>query len=598
MSTAPPYRALADLPAFLRSPEAFSQHLQDQLVDHDNTGKGDSFVGFALKVLPFFDMWRDFEEPTLSPRKSHDGGVDLRAKHRVSDAIVAGQSKLRVREVADLDGIISKFSSFATVYAKQRSSGQGTLFAQGSEPQITFVIITSSNIDEIKKRYEKSSLPSVAYYRRLMSEERLHIIDGPQLLTTLQALYRQSYLIAPEIELEFAADPIAIGNVYISVVAGKVLRALYEEYGTSLFFENIRDFLGISSNGDAADSNVNDAIVETLKRKPDMMLGRNNGITFRADRVVQKDTRHLVLTRGSIVNGCQTTMCVVNVGETADTAMVAAKIVVDDDSWEVAKSANHQNRVTRIDLEIARFLRPQLVRKVATSLGYGMAPTKEPSISNVLADIHLTKVSYDAVKLLYLGLFSRHPNNMFEGHYSEVRLDILNAISSDEQHERVLTILFRLWMQLGKARDAWRERLAKSDERILDLFKRFFDPDKLKYQCLLAILTACGCVNRDLVKKSSKPDEAAAHLMNFLLKLEVVLEKHQAYFDKVFRHAFGVITERVLSQSKGDVSKEMFNDVVSAAGSNFGNAVLMLRTRMASDDSLETEAPKFAPDSA
>ena len=39
----------------------------------------------------------------------------------------------------------------------------------------------------------------------------------------------------------------------------------------------------------------------------------------------------------------------------------------------------------------------------------------------------------------------------------------------------------------------------------------------------------------------------------------------------------------------------MFGDVVSAAGAQFGNTVLMLRTRMASDESLEQDAPVFGP---
>lgn len=585
---------LTDLPPFLHGPEAFSQHLQDQLAEQDNSDKGESFVAFACKILPFFDFWRDFGDPKLAAKKTHDGGVDFHAVHQSANTRLAGQSKLRIREIGDLDGIISKFASYEASLANDAAARQGSLFAERDAPSVTFVVVTSSNLDVIRRRYEQSSLPSVEHYRRFTREDRLHLIDGPQLLTTLQALYRQSYLIASEIEVEFAAEPLRVGNVYISVITARTLRVLYERYGSSLFFENIRDFLGIASNGESSDSNVNDAIVDTLRRKPEMMLGRNNGITFRADTVTESGPRRVVLSRGSIVNGCQTTMCIVNVGEAADTAMVAVKIVVDDDSWEVAKSANHQNRVTRIDLEIARFLRPQLMRKVATDLGYGMSTSKEPSISNVLADIHLAKISYDAIKLLYLGFFSRHPNNLFEGHYSEVRLDILNAVSANGQHERVLRILFQLWMHIGKARDAWRSRLAKSgDERILELFKRFFEHEKLKYHCLLSILTACGCVNEDLIKKSSRVDEAYTGMLTFFARLEVVLTKHQSYFERVFRHAFGVIAERVLAQSKGDVQKEMFGDVVSAAGAQFGNTVLMLRTRMASDEALEKDAPVF-----
>jgi hypothetical protein len=39
------------------------------------------------------------------------------------------------------------------------------------------------------------------------------------------------------------------------------------------------------------------------------------------------------------------------------------KIVEGGDSWDIAKAANNQNRVTRIDLELARFLRPSSFAK-------------------------------------------------------------------------------------------------------------------------------------------------------------------------------------------------------------------------------------------
>ncbi|MCB9568631.1 MAG: AIPR family protein [Myxococcales bacterium] len=158
---------------------------------------------------------------------------------------------------------------------------------------------------------------------------------------------------------------------------------------------------------------MNDAISETLQRCPEKMLGRNNGITFRADEVLRVNDDTLRLRGGSIVNGCQTTMCVVQAGDVAEQAMIAVKIVVGEDSWDVAKSANYQNQVSRIDPELARFLRPQVVRKITLDLGYGVPSPREANIASVLDEIHQTKISYDALKLLYIGLFSRYPSNIF-----------------------------------------------------------------------------------------------------------------------------------------------------------------------------------------
>jgi AIPR protein len=583
-----------DLPEFLRSPEAFSEHLGDQLSEQNNPDKGDSFLAFACKVLPLCDFWRDLGEPFPNPKKTHDGGVDFEAKHRSSNVICAGQSKYKIREVEAFDSIMSKFKNYEHLVAQKLAATQGELFPPNA-PTRSYVVVTSSKMRTIRKRYEESSLPSLVFYRLLLDEDRLQIVDGERLLKSLQSLYRQSYLIAPEIELSLSANALRIDNVYISVVSGKTLRSLYGQCGSSLFFENIRDFLGISGNGgDDKESNVNDAIAETLKSHPRRMLGRNNGITFRADSVEVIGERLLRLRGGSIVNGCQTTMCVVGAGEKADDAVIMTKIVTDDDSWEVAKSANYQNRVTRIDLEIARFLRPQLVRKVATDLGYGMSASKDLSISNVLDDIHLTKISHDAIKLLYLGMFSRHPNNLFEGNYSEVRVDTLTTIGDHEKHEYVMRVLFGLWVQLGRARDALQARFRSSKgDRILEVFKRFFEQDKMKYQCLLAIVTACGCVGDNLMDRSTKVQEDCGRILQFIARIEVILLRHKDYFDRVFLHAFGVISERILQQSKGDmpdVMQKMFDHVVSMSGAQFGHLCMALQGRIITDDSITNKA--------
>lgn len=414
-----------ELPPFLRNADAFSLHLQEKFADRTNPEKGDGFFTFACKILPLCDFWGDMPPPEPSAKKTHDRGVDLASAHPTTRASYLGQTKFRMREVQDFDGVMSKFAAYDKE-VRREAGGELSLFPEQTEGGPTYVVVTSSDLGEIRRRYEDSRLPSLDFYRRLQAGGRLHVMDGPRLLGTLQTLYRQSFFISPEIDLRLSAEIVHIDAVYLSVVSGVVLRELFEANGSSLFFENIREFLGVGGRSDARGS-VNEAITETLRRYPSKMLGRNNGITFRADSVERVGERTLRLRGGSIVNGCQTTMCVVQAGEGAEQAMVVVKVVVGEDSWEVAKSANYQNQVSRIDLELARFLRPQVVRKIAVDLGYGVPATGEANISNVLEEIHSTKISYDALKLLYIGLFSRYPNNIFDGHYSEVRLDVLNA---------------------------------------------------------------------------------------------------------------------------------------------------------------------------
>lgn len=582
-----------ELPLFLRTAEAFSLHLQEKFADHTNSEKGDGFVAFACKILPLCDFWGDMPPPQQSPKKSHDRGVDLMAVHPTTKAKYLGQTKFRMREVQDLDGVISKFAAY-DLDLEREAAAELTLFPKQTEDGPLYVLVTSTNLGEIRRRYEDSRLPSLDFYRRLQASGRLQILDGPRLLGTLQTLYRQSFFIASEIDLRLSAEIVHVDPVYLSVVSAEVLRELFEANGSSLFFENIREFLGVNVQSGARGS-VNEAITETLQQSPSKMLGRNNGITFRADSVERMNDRTLRLRGGSIVNGCQTTMCVVQAGESAGSAMVVVKVVVGEDSWEVAKSANYQNQVSRIDLELARFLRPQIVRKIAISLGYGMPATGEDNISNVLDEIHHTKISYDALRLLYIGLFSRYPSNIFEGHYSEVRLEVLDAANGRARQEYVMRTCFQLLMQIKEASEEFKGR--HKDEKVLDLFKRFFREEQPRYNCLLGLLTACGCVDDDLAPREGEVDGAARwdRLERFMGRLEVVLTRHKEFFNRVFRHAVVALATPVISggNDRDDMLQRMSREIEGHSGQKFPNLVMTLRMFMTNDDTLADQPIDF-----
>lgn len=268
--------------------------------------------------------------------------------------------------------------------------------------------------------------------------------------------------------------------------------------------------------------------------------------------------------------------------------MVVVKVVVGEDSWEVAKSANYQNQVSRIDLELARFLRPQIVRKIAVDLGFGVPAVGEANISNVLEEIHHTKISYDALKLLYIGLFSRYSNNIFDGHYSQVRLDVLDVASVRTRQEYVMRVLFQLLMQMKVASEEFKGR--HEEEKVLDLFKRFFREEQPRYNCLLGLLTACGCVDDDLANRDEEVDGPARwqHLDRFLGRLEVVLVRHQEFFNRVFRHAVLTLATPVVSAGidRYDMLQRMSREVEGSAGQKFPNLVLTLRMHMMNDDAI------------
>src|SRR5262249_5549570 len=131
------------------------------------------------------------------------------------------------------------------------------------------------------------------------------------------------------------------------------------EVGDAIFFENVRDFVGRSS--------VNNSISDTISTQPERFLQLNNGIVFSANKVEIIDDTHVRLDRASIVNGCQTTISLVetepNPGQEAYVQVKIVQLDVAGASWDVTHAANFQNEIARIDLDLARFIRPQLVRR-------------------------------------------------------------------------------------------------------------------------------------------------------------------------------------------------------------------------------------------
>lgn len=601
-----------ELPDFLRTMDAFSAHLDKQFEGDDSNKKGITFLDFACRLVPLCEFWTGFNSPVPSSAKSHDKGVDFTADSEDGTTRFCGQSKYKIRETIEFDGIISKFSNYEKSYeksllqpgtqtellgvqasvttpvVKQKKKGKGSeLDGADGAPirKLRYLIVTSSNLSRIRNLYEDTAMGSKGFYQKIVRENRLEIIDSTNLLPLLQSLYMKSYVIAPEVELELQYAPIKHDNTYLSVISAKTLRGLYAKHGSSLFFENIRDFLGSATKPASDRDDVNGDIVETLKKAPSRMLGRNNGITLKADSVIAESDRQLRLKNCSIVNGCQTTMCIVHAGAAGDTAMVVAKIVLGEDSWDVAKAANYQNRVTRIELELAKFLRPQLVRKAATELGYAVPTSSdENTVSNVLDAVYKQKISYDSLRYLYVGLFSRFPSNLIESNYSALRFEILNMFYRDNKNERLMRVLFLLLQRMEEAAQV--TKLRHTEETYATIFRRFFAEGKAQYRCVLAILAACGCVNTPLIKPAE--DEAAYKDMSaFIDKLEVVLLKHHEYFGKVFGWAFTTLAMTIIdgTGSKPDkISQGMHSEVVSASGSEFQNLFVKLRMQMANDD--------------
>lgn len=289
-------------PDFLKDYQSLKLHFDEVYSNCDSNEKGERFANFVRSIAPYTNVGRNFDLPELEQR-SHDGGVDLKATNDQNDELLI-QSKYTLRDKADFGTIISKFQDYY-----QKNYTKEPLFAFSgvqveSKSKVAFQIITLHDLTRIKKLFEDSELSSVGFYRQLIENHQLEIIDGNVVLQILRTAYRRTHFLPSNFELQFTTKPIAWDNVFLGIVSGSQLRKLYSEYGDSLFFENLRDFL--------SSTEVNLDIVKTVKGEPDQLLARNNGIVFKASNVEwDYESNSIKLHSGSVVNGCQTTLSVV-----------------------------------------------------------------------------------------------------------------------------------------------------------------------------------------------------------------------------------------------------------------------------------------------
>jgi AIPR protein len=129
------------------------------------------------------------------------------------------------------------------------------------------------------------------------------------------------------------------------------------KYGEFLYHKNIRGFKG--------STDVNDAIVQTLKDKPEDFLYFNNGITLLCEKLVKQPLGGASRASGvfecegvSVVNGAQTVGIVISAmstnGPTPTTARVMIRLISlencpPDFGYNVTRATNTQNRIEKKD---------------------------------------------------------------------------------------------------------------------------------------------------------------------------------------------------------------------------------------------------------
>ncbi len=262
----------------------------------------------------------------------------------------------------------------------------------------------------------------------------------------------------------------------------------------------------------------------------------------------------------------------------SDTCLVPVKVVVADDAWDIAQATNYQNEVARIDLDLARYLRPQLARRAAARLGYAIEAEGESTASAVLSTIYQSKVDYEELRLLYLGLFSRKPNNVFEANYTELRGDVLSCLYQQaESEEQVFSVLLLILKHSRSALDYCQQHF--DSEEYASVFQRFFKPDKPVYRAYLVVAAVCASARDDISVRSAVTEEETGRMRTFLGKCRDILENRPQEFLKTYAYSFAVIADSLLDvaggKDTGDIQQTMHQKVKNMAFDGVYRRVLL-----------------------
>lgn len=566
-------------PVFLRSYGNLADHLNSQLEGRTSKAKGDIFAKFTSRIIPRTEIGIKSEfvaDDIKLQQHSYDDGVDIECHNSDKSKILYIQCKLSLKNTGDFDAIISKFENHHKKFYPSAQIQQQRLLNIENEMQetkkseVSYMIVTLSNMERILPNYENSQLSSKKFYNELKSNGRIYVLDGPAILPILQSEYRKMHIMPTNLEMHLATPPLQKDYVYIGIISAQELKECYDKFGDALFFGNIRNFLGITSGKKRLNSgreNVNEKIIETAEREPDKMLARNNGITFRARKVQKLENDTLLLDDASIVNGCQTTMCLVQAPKPE--AFVLIKIVEISDSWDIAKAANFQNRVEQIELELAEYIRPQNVKTFGNRAGFHVDQgSAKGSVYDVFDTIYQEKVSYEEVYYLFIGFFSRTINNVFNTNYTELRDDLLECLQSQKlDSEETFNILFNLYLFSQDGKEATEKNYKSSTYK--SIFQRFWKEYKPNYRAFLTILAACGCTNTNIYDKS-------VNFSDFLYNVRIILENESEKFVRYYQYAFEAVAHRIMSSDKdeSEILRTMYDTLRTV---NFNNLYKQLR---------------------
>ena len=136
-------------------------------------------------------------------------------------------------------------------------------------------------------------------------------------------------------------------------------------------------------------------------------------------------------------------------------SFILVKVVEAPEAWEIAKTANFQNKVEQIQLLLAEYIRFPLVQGIGMKRDVHIH-SPYTSVLDVFTTFYRHEVAYEEIDYLFLGFFSRNIRLIIDANYTEIRDVLLKTIQGPEESEVMSSLLsLNSMMYREKQQSSW-----------------------------------------------------------------------------------------------------------------------------------------------
>jgi hypothetical protein len=206
----------------------------------------------------------------------------------------------------------------------------------------------------------------------------------------------------------------------------------------------------------------------------------------------------------------------------------------------------------------------------------------------LIDEIYERKIAYSETRLLYIGLFSRTPNNVFASNYTELYQDLIVALYKNQvQEEEIFELLFLL--QSISQESLIESKTIFSNPSYSGFFERLYKEDSLSYRSFLSILALCGTINTSITERESHISKEVVRVRKFIDDASKALKNKQDRFKKFHKLAVKLWMQDLLDDDEDEakVRRDMY---VSSKRMNFNNMFRKLCIEADLDQSLKDNA--------